>query len=94
MKTIQKKPIIKMGSKTREAVCAFPTNCIESIHFFLVSDNCCEHISYIKLLGADKPETEVTEMVIDNDNGKFVKMKIVLNGHILILNKATCNTLF
>ena len=74
-----------MDLEKRAVVCAFPSNCIDSIHFFLVSDNCCECISYVKLIGTDKPEKEVNEMVDDDENGKFIKMKIVLNRHISIL---------
>ena len=62
--------------------------------FFLLSNNCYEHISYVKLIGTDKPETEMIDMAVDNDNSKYTKMKIVLTRHILILNKAACNMLF
>lgn len=53
--------------------------------FFLVSDSCCEHISYIDNIGSNKPKTGMTEIIIDDDNGKFTKVKIVLNRYVLIL---------
>ena len=82
---MQKKPKIEMGLESRAAVCAFPSNCIDSIHFFLVSDTRCEHISYVKLIGIDQPEKEVKEMDNDKEDSKFIKMKIVSNRYILIL---------
>ena len=36
-------------------------------------------------IGTDKPETGVTKIIIDDEKGKFTKMKTVLNRYVLIL---------
>ena len=82
-----------MGSEMKELVCAFPTNCIDSIQFFWYLITVMNTYDMLNI-GTDQPETEVTDMALDNDNSKFMKMKIVLNQHNLILKKATCNMLF